>query len=136
MLMNAAKLDLMEQQSFHLIVLGVGSEISDTIQYTTRGKAFEYFHLLCKRGGSYDEFMLNCRGGTINDKAKEVTKAVLSQGRDRDALRSTVTKMIVNAISKISIRTLLFTTNADRQSRQVGPEAVDSRPTTGYTICC
>jgi hypothetical protein len=128
----------MEQQSFHLIVLGVGSEISDTIQYTTRDKAFEYFHLLCKRGGSYDEFMLNCRGGTINDKAKEVTKAVLSEGRDRDALRSTVTKMIVNAISKtpLSIRTSLFRADADRQSRQVGPKEVDSCPATGRTVCC
>jgi hypothetical protein len=128
----------MEQQSFHLIVLGVGSEISDTIQYTTRGKAFEYFHLLCKRGGSYDEFMLNCRGGTINDKAKEVTKAVLSEGRERDALRSTVTKMIVNAISKTppSIRTPLFRADADRQSRQVGPKKVDPCPGTGRTVCC
>jgi hypothetical protein len=67
---------------------------------TTRGKAFEYYHLLCKRGGSYDEFMLNCLGGTINDTAKEVTKAVITEGRHRDAQQSIVTKIIVEAISK------------------------------------
>jgi hypothetical protein len=91
----------MERQQFHLIVFGVGSDASDIIQFTTRGKAFEYYNLLCARGGSYDEFMLNCRGGTINDTAKEVTKAVQTETREKDTLRSTVTKRIVDAISNM-----------------------------------
>jgi hypothetical protein len=91
----------MEREGFHLIVIGIGSEIPDVIQYTNCGKAFEYYHLLCKRGGSYDEFMLNCRGGTINDEAREVTKVVTNEGREKDALRSAVTKMILDAISNI-----------------------------------
>jgi hypothetical protein len=81
-------------------------ELSDVIQYTTRGKAFEYYDLLCARGGSYDEFMLNCRGGKIHDNAKEVTKAVTLDGREKDTLRAEVTRMIVDAISEI-LRPLL-----------------------------
>jgi hypothetical protein len=98
----------MERQGFDLIVFGVGSELSDVIQYTTRGKAFEYYNLLCARGGSYDEFMLNCRGGKINDNAKEVTKSVILDGREKDTLRAEVTRMIVDSISEI-LRPLLTT---------------------------
>jgi hypothetical protein len=110
----------MEREGFDLIVLGIGSEIPDVIQYTSRGKAFEYYHLLCKRGGSYDEFMLNCRGGTINDKAREVTKAVTNEGSEKDVLRSVVTKMILDAISNIVLPLLIsFLADYNRYRRQV-----------------
>jgi hypothetical protein len=49
----------------------MSSENLPPLMFTSRGKAFEYFALLCKQGGSWEQFEINCKGGRIGDQAQD-----------------------------------------------------------------
>jgi hypothetical protein len=81
----------------------VPSENLKTFLYLTPGKAFEYWALLCKQGGTAYDFELMCRGGKIAQLAVETVKDAAKEGRVKDALRSEVASRILSAISMYNI---------------------------------
>lgn len=87
----------------HLIFLACGSELLDGIVYMTRGKASEYFALLCKRGGSSRDFQDACRGAKIASEAEQAAGKVIKSGGKKDELRVSVTARIKQAISKCAM---------------------------------
>jgi hypothetical protein len=83
----------------HVICMAVPSEGLTPVVFTSRGKAYEYWALMCKQGGSAGEFELMCKGGKIAQKAIETVQMAAKEGRVKDALRSEVASLILKAIS-------------------------------------
>jgi hypothetical protein len=90
--------------------MAVPSEMLTPMCYTSRGKGYEYWVLLCKQGGSDVEFEMMCRGGRIAEKAIETIKTTGKEGRRKDQLRTQVASQILKAIS-----TYFKTTDAVRE---------------------
>jgi hypothetical protein len=94
------KLSALERHGVDVICLGVPSEALNPIMFTSHGKAFEYWALLSKQGGSIMEFESMCRGGKVLEKAVQQVTAKAMEGRKKDKLRSEVAALILKAISK------------------------------------
>jgi hypothetical protein len=90
----------MDLQQIDIICLAVPSENIPPLVFTSRGKAFEYFALLCKQGGSWEQFELNCKGGRIAERAHTVAAEVIKGRRPKDQLRTDVQKLITDAVGK------------------------------------
>jgi hypothetical protein len=83
-----------------MIVLACPSTAINGMMFTSHGKAYEYFSLLCLKGGSPSDFEDACRGGTIADVAQKVARETAKGGRRKDELRQTNAIKIRQAISK------------------------------------
>lgn len=79
--------------------MAVPSENLGPVLFTSMGKGYEYYALMCKQGGSAGEFEMMCKGGKIAEKAIEVVKVAAKEGRVKDALRSEAALLILKAIS-------------------------------------
>jgi hypothetical protein len=93
-------LNILELQHIDIICLAVPSENLAPLIFTSRGKAFEYFALLCKQGGSWEEFELNCKGGRLGDQARDAAVDLVKTRRPKDQLRTDVLKLVLKSIGK------------------------------------
>jgi hypothetical protein len=93
----------MERQHIDIICMAVPSEAqAPGLLYQSHGKGYEYFALLCQKGGSYRDFEANCHGGRINEQAKTVVQTISISKRPKDDLRNEVRQLIIQSVRKFN----------------------------------
>jgi hypothetical protein len=104
LILFSKQLAAMESQQIHIICLARPSEALKMVAYTSRGRSFEYFALLCKKGGSHEDFELNCRGESISDSSSAgvVVQDLAREKRAKNQLQIDVRKLLLNSISMCS----------------------------------
>lgn len=73
---------------------------AQSFTFLSRGKGYDYHNLLCKEGGSREDFASSCRGGVIIEKEKSVAKALQKEKRCKDQLRDEVRASIVASVRR------------------------------------